>query len=78
MTKIWNLIESNKSLSFVETSCFVTSFTASQVEVLYFLQGIEKGIVESKLSDHYGHVILLGEIILRDTTSDLFDLEIPL
>ena len=31
-----------------------------------------------KLSDHYGHVILLGEIILRDTTSDLFDLEITL
>ena len=50
---------------FVEAPTFITLFTGSQVEPLYFVQVTENGIAESKLSNPYGHVILPGEIYFK-------------
>ena len=49
---------------FVEAPSFVT-LTGSQVELLYFVQIIEKGVAEPRCSDIYGHVILPGEKYLK-------------
>ena len=46
---------------FVEVPSFVTLFTGSNTELLYFVQVTEKGISEKNLSDPYGHVILPGK-----------------
>ena len=46
---------------FVEAPSFVTLLIGSQVEPLYFIQIIEKGVAEPRFSDIYGHVILPRE-----------------
>ena len=48
-------------MTFVEAPSFVTLLTGSLVEPFYFIKITEKGVVESRLSDIYGHVILPGE-----------------
>ena len=49
---------------FVEAPSFVT-LTGTEVELLYFVQIIEKGVAERRRSDIYGHVILPGEKYLK-------------
>ena len=57
---------------FVETPSFVTLFTGSQVEPLYFAQVAEKGAAESILIGDYCHVILPGERYFRGHYLKLF------
>ena len=56
---------------FVEAPSFVTLLTDSQVEPLNLAQIAEKTVAESRLSDIYGHVILPGENISKNTTLKL-------
>ena len=60
----------------METPSFVTLFTRSHVEPLYFVQVTKKGVPESKFFDLYGHDMLPEWRFLEDTILNLFDLEI--
>ena len=63
---------------FVETPSFVTLFTGSQVEPLYFVQVAEKGAAESILLVITVMLSYQERDILEGTTSNFFSLEMSL
>ena len=53
-------------LDFMEVPFFVSFFSGSQNEPLYFVQLTEKGTAEKDLTDPYGHFIGTGEKFLKE------------
>ena len=53
-------------LDFIEVPSFVSLFSGSQNEPLYFEQVTEKGTAEKDLTDPYGHFIGTGEKFLKE------------
>ena len=52
-------------LDFIEVPSFVSLFSRSQNEPLYFVQVTEKGTTEKYLTDPYGQFIGTGEKFLK-------------
>ena len=52
-------------LDFIEVPSFVSLFSGSQNEPLYFVELTEKGTAEKDLTDPYGHFIGTGEKFLK-------------
>ena len=52
-------------LDFIEVPSFVSLFTGSPSEPLYFVKVTEKGIATKDLTDPYGHFIQNGEMFLK-------------
>ena len=53
-------------MDFIEVPSFVSLFSGSQNEPLYFVQVTEKGTAEKDLTDPYGHFIGTGEKFLKE------------
>ena len=52
-------------MDFIEVPSFVSLFSGSQNEPLYFVRVTEKGTAEKDLTDPYGHFIGTGEKFLK-------------
>ena len=57
--------KTEKILDFIEVPSFLSLFSGSCNEPLYFVQVTEKGTAEKDLTDSYGHFIGTGEKFLK-------------